>query len=208
MVLLMSRKLPRSKKPKSVGLTGGIGSGKSVVAKIFQALQVPIFNSDLRARKILETDPDVRKAIIKLLGDEAYDGSIPQRSFIASRVFENDQLRQELNQIVHPAVGKAFENWVASNSNQDYLIKEAAIVFETGIYKELDATILVTAPKELRISRIRQRDQMKESEIRSRMESQWSDERKLKYADFQISNDPDDALIPQVLKIHEKISGR
>jgi len=204
----MSRKLPRSKEPKKIGLTGGIGSGKSIVAKIFQALHVPVFNSDLRARTILETDSDVRGAIIDLIGKGAYDGEHPNRAFIASRVFKDDQLREELNQIVHPAVGKAFEDWVLDNQNEDYLIKEAAIIFETGIFKDLNATILVTAPKELRIARIQERDSMSVDEIRKRMQSQWDDERKLAYADYQISNGSDDALIPQVLKIHEKLKGR
>jgi len=201
----MSRSLQRSNQPKKIGLTGGIGSGKSVVAKIFKALQIPIFNSDLRARIILETDSDVRHAIIQLIGSESYKGNMPNRSLIASRVFENQELREKLNAIVHPAVGRAFKHWVESQSNAAYIIKEAAITFETGIYKDLDATILVMAPKELRIQRIEERDGMSEDEILNRMNSQWSDERKAQLADFTISNGPDDALIPQVLRIHGQL---
>ena len=201
----MSRKLPRNSERKKIGLTGGIGSGKSVVAKVFKALHVPIFNSDLRARTILETDPDVRNSIIELIGSESYKGNVPNRALIASRVFENQELREKLNAIVHPAVGRAFEHWVEQQINAPYIIKEAAITFETGIYKDLDATILVIAPKELRVQRIEKRDGMSEDEIHNRMNSQWSDERKAELADFTISNRPDDALIPQILRIHSQL---
>ncbi len=202
----MSRKLPKNKHQKKIGLTGGIGSGKSVVAKIFRALHIPIFNSDLRARTILETDPSVRRAIVKLLGEVAYDGSSPNRKYIASKVFANDKLRQELNGIVHPAVGRAFEKWTLEHLDAAYIIKEAAIIFETGIHSDLDATILVMAPKSVRVDRIRQRDGMEDEEIEKRMAAQWSDEKKAEYADFSISNGPDDALIPQVLAIHEQLN--
>jgi len=201
----MSRKLPKNNTPLKIGLTGGIGSGKSVVAKIFQALQIPIFNSDLRARTILETDPVVQKSIINLLGERAYDGSSPNRKYIASKVFGNDNLRQELNEIVHPAVGRAFENWILDHHNCSYTIKEAAIIFETGIHKDLDATILVTAPRSIRIERIRKRDGLSSEEIEKRMSAQWSDEKKLDLADFRISNGQSDALIPQVLEIHNQL---
>jgi dephospho-CoA kinase len=201
----MSRKLPENKSPKKIGLTGGIGSGKSVVARIFQALHIPVFNSDLRARKILETDSDVRKAIVELLGEGAYDGESPRRAWIASRVFNNEALRKGLNQIVHPAVGRAFDKWLLEHSDAPYIIKEAAIIFETGIYRDLDATILVTAPRKVRVDRIRERDGMAEEEIEKRMAAQWSDEKKLDYADFSISNGLQDALIPQVLEIHKQL---
>jgi dephospho-CoA kinase len=202
----MSRKLPENKSPKKIGLTGGIGSGKSVVARIFQALHIPVFNSDLRARAILETDSDVRRAIIELLGEDAYDGETPKRAWIASRVFNDDELRKGLNQIVHPAVGRAFEKWLHEHADAAYIIKEAAIIFETGIYRDLDATILVTAPRSVRKDRIRERDGMAEEEIEKRMAAQWSDEKKLDYADYKISNGLEDALIPQVLEIHKQLN--
>ena len=205
MDLPMSRKLPENKTPKRIGLTGGIGSGKSVVAKIFKALQIPVFNSDLRARSILETDLAVRKAIVNLLGKKAYHGPVPDRVFIASKVFEDERLRSELNQIVHPAVGRAFNEWVQQNTESPYLIKEAAIIFETGIHKGLDATILVVAPKDVRIDRIKVRDDMSARDVQNRMDAQWTDEKKAALADFIIHNGSNDALIPQVLSIHEKL---
>lgn len=197
--------MPKNKYSMQIGLTGGIGSGKSVVARIFQALHIPVFNSDLRARSILETDPAVKKSIIELFGEDAYSGSMPNRKYIAARVFGNDALREELNKIVHPAVGRAYEKWTLEHRDSPYTIKEAAIIFETGIYRDLDSTILVTAPRSVRIDRIRKRDEMPDEEIEKRMAAQWTDEKKAGYADFTISNGPDDALIPQVLAIHKQL---
>jgi len=117
----------------------------------------------------------------------------------------NEALRKGLNQIVHPAVGRAFDKWLLEQSDASYIIKEAAIIFETGIYRDLDATILVTAPRKVRVDRIRDRDGMSDEEIEKRMAAQWSDEKKLDYADFSISNGLQDALIPQVLEIHKQL---
>ena len=199
---LMSKKLPENKQPLLLGLTGGIGTGKSVVAKIFQALGIPVFNSDLQARTILEDDDKVREEIIALLGQNAYKENMPDRPYIAAKIFADEGLRAALNRIVHPAVGIRFENWIKKNSKSPYLLKEAAILFETGIYKSLDKTLLVRAPKDVRVDRIMDRDGLDREKIEERMNAQWPEEKKSALADYIISNDGSEALIPQVLEIH------
>lgn len=150
-------------KPLLIGLTGGIGAGKSLVANIFQSLGVQVFNADLEAREILNTSEAVRKQIIAVFGDAAYSGSEANRPFLAAQVFKNDSLREKLNAIVHPAVANAFETWVLKNSSEPYVIKEAAITFETGLNKSLDFVILVTAPEQVRIDRVMKRDGITEN---------------------------------------------
>lgn len=206
MALQMNRSLPRSKKPLTVGLTGGIAAGKSLVAEIFKVLSVPVFNADLEARAILEKDPDVRKAIIQLFGEKAYSGNMPNRAYIAEQVFNDDAARSDLNGIVHPAVGKAYAKWVDAQ-DADYVVKEAAITFETGIYKEMDRMVLVTAPEEVRMNRALKRDDSDREKIENRMRAQWPDEKKIPLSDFVITNDGETALIPQVLRIHRELIG-
>lgn len=205
MALLMNRSLPRSKKPLTVGLTGGIAAGKSLVAEIFKVLSVPVFNADLEARAILEKDPEVRKAIIQLFGEKAYSGNMPNRAYIAEQVFNDDAVRSDLNGIVHPAVGTAYAQWVDAQE-ADYVVKEAAITFETGIYKEMDRMVLVTAPEEVRMNRALKRDDSDREKIENRMRAQWADEKKIPLSDFVITNDGETALIPQVLRIHRELT--
>lgn len=195
-------------KPLLIGLTGGIGAGKSLVANIFQSLRIQVFNADLEAREILNTSETVRKQIIALFGDAAYSGSEANRPFLAAQVFKNDSLREKLNAIVHPAVANAFETWVLKNSSEPYVIKEAAITFETGLNKSLDFVILVTAPEQVRIDRVMKRDGITENQVRDRMAAQWADEEKLKLSDYQIINDGKSLLIPQVLTIHDTLRQR
>lgn len=191
---------------KRIGLTGGIGSGKSFVAEIFRNLGVPVFNSDDAARKIQQSDKDVLAAIRKAFGDVFLTSGELDRKKLASIVFSDPQKLQQLNAIVHPAVGKAFEKFCSENSSAAYVIKEAAIIFEIGIDEQLDGTILVMAPEQIRIDRVMKRDNITESEVRSRMSKQWSDEQKMQRADWLISNDGEKALLPQVLRTHGLLS--
>lgn len=191
-----------------IGLTGGIGAGKSLVAKIFESLGVPVFNADLEAREILNSSAEVRKQITDLFGSDAYTGSEANRPFLAARIFKDESLRQKLNAIVHPAVADAFEVWVGTHASEPYVLKEAAITFETGLYKSLDGVILVTAPKEIRIDRVMKRDGVTENQVLDRMDAQWSDEEKLKLSDYQINNDGKTMVISQVLHIHDAIKHR
>lgn len=195
-------------KPLVIGLTGGIGAGKSLVANVFNSLGVPVFNADLEAREILNSSSDVRKQIISAFGESAYSGSEANRPFLAGRIFKEEALREKLNAIVHPAVADAFDLWVSKNSSKPYVLKEAAITFETGLYKSLDGVILVTAPKEVRIERVIKRDGVTENQVLDRMAAQWSDEEKLKLSDYRIENDGETLIIPQVLRIHDAISDR
>ncbi len=191
----------------SVGISGGIGSGKSLVCTIFQVLGISVYNSDLEAKKIMETNEQVKKEIIKLLGKESYFNNLTlNRKFIAKKIFKQKELLQSLNQIVHPAVRKDAEIWSEKIPQADgYYLRESAILFETGIYKQFNYNILVTAPQKLRIERIKSRDALSVEDITLRMKNQWDDEQKLALANFVIVNDGKNFLIPQILKIHKTL---
>ena len=191
-------------KPLIVGLTGGIGSGKSTVAKIFKSLGVPIFNSDIEAKKIINNDAETIELITNEFGAVYLDGILNSIK-MATIVFNDNKSLSRLNAIVHPKVKKAFEKWVFQHGKEAVLIKETAILFETGIYKELDRNILVVAPEQLKLNRVVSRDQTSEEEVKKRMESQLSDEAKNKLADFVIYNNEEKMLIPQVSKCLEAL---
>lgn len=187
-----------------VGVTGGIGAGKSVVCRIFRAMGYPVFYSDQVAKEILNEDKSVRQAIINLFGTEAYIDGGYHRQYIAQQVFQDNQLLSQLNQIVHPAVRNAFAIW-QDQQNAPILLNEAAILFETGMYKNYDAMILVTAPVDIRIKRVMNRDQVTAEEVKKRMEKQWPDEKKQALADYIIVNDGVEMLIPQVIEVVSKL---
>ena len=184
-----------------VGLTGGIGSGKSTVAGYFSALGVPVYNSDLRARDLMEQDAALRNGIVGLLGMEAYKGEVLNRPYIASQVFAQKQLLNQLNALVHPAVREDFRQWTA-RQHAPYVIQEAAILIENGAYRDLDRLILVTAPKGERIKRVMKRDSITERDVLARMKNQWEDEEKISRADFVIHNTDLAATQQQVREIH------
>jgi len=191
----------------SVGISGGIGSGKTIICTIFQILGISVYNSDLKAKKIMETNQEVRKEIINLLGKESYLNNLTlNRKFIAQKVFNQKELLSKLNEIVHPAVRQDAEIWSKNIPQENgYYLRESAILFETGIYKQLHINILVVAPEKLRIQRIKNRDGLSGEDITLRMKNQWSDEQKLKLTDFVIINDGKNFLIPQILKIHRTL---
>ncbi len=187
-----------------IGLTGGIGSGKSVVAKIFRLLGAEIFNSD-EAAKNQYSKNEIKNQVIHLLGNEAYDiEGNPNRKYIASKIFSDTDLLKLLNSIIHPAVKSDFELFCKKHSHK-LIIKESAILFETGLYKELDSTILVTAPAELKIARVMKRDNITENEVVLRMKNQLNDEEKIKKADFIIYNNEKLFLTEQCLSIYDKL---
>jgi len=192
------------KKQKKVGVTGGIGAGKSIVCRILSAMGYPVFNSDLQARSIINTDPSVKKEVISLFGEEAYHQNELDRKYIAKCVFNNKSLLTQLNNIVHPAVRREFSSW-AKAQDASLVFNEAAILFETGTYKQYDAMLLVTASESTRIERVMERDQVSEEEVRKRMNKQWADEKKIPLADFCIENDKEKMLIPQVLETVSKL---
>lgn len=189
-----------------VGITGGIGSGKSTVAKIFTILGIPVYYADDRAKWLMGHDPKLKGAIIANFGEESYlsDGSL-NRVFLANQVFNDAEKTTLINSLVHPAVREDFEHWV-SQQNSPYILKEAALLFETGSYKELDLVINVSSPLVIRMTRILLRDPHRtEAQIHAIIDKQLPDDHKNDLAHFIIKNADNKLLIPQVLKIHEKI---
>jgi dephospho-CoA kinase len=190
--------------PFVIGITGGIGSGKSIVCKLFSCLGISIYDADTRAKWLTNHDTTIRNKVIDLLGPEAYnsDGEY-NRPYVASVVFHNESLLKELNAIIHPVVLRDTDAWMAARINDAYVIKEAAIMNAAGDKNNLDCVVVVQAPVGLRIKRILERDQRSESEIRAIIERQVSDEKREAIADFIILNDENSALIPQVLSLHK-----
>lgn len=188
-----------------VGITGGIGTGKSFVSKVFKTLGIPFYDADQEAKLIMVKDENVRRALVTTFGPETYfsDGTL-NRSHLSSQVFNDSEKLALLNSIVHPAVIQAGIDW-SNRQTAPYSLKEAALLYESGSYKNLDYTILVTAPEELRIQRVMQRDGSTRDEVINRMQKQMPEEEKLQYADFIIHNDGILPLLPQVLAIHHAL---
>ena len=189
---------------KIVGLTGGIGSGKTTVAGFFKELGIPVYIADDAGKRLMGTSSKIKEQIIDLFGESSYSGNTPERKFIASKVFSDAQLLEKLNNIIHPAVEEDFKNWL-EDQTQAYVIYEAAILFETGGYKKCDLSILVTAPRDSKIKRLQKRDDSSREEIQQRMNNQWSDDKKSELADFIIINDDLGHTIQQVEHIHGEI---
>jgi dephospho-CoA kinase len=188
-----------------IGLTGGIGSGKSTVAKLFETMGCAIYNSDDRAKE-LYFKPVIKKAVIDLLGSESYvNETTLNRDYISKKVFSDTNLLQQLNAIIHPAVKEDFVQFQSNFPLNTIIIKESALLFETGIYKDLNYNILVIAPIDLKIERVMQRNSFSKTEIEQRMKAQWSDEQKSPLANAIISNDNQTALTPQVISIIETL---
>lgn len=190
--------------PLNIGLTGGIGSGKSTVAKVFSSFGIPCYYADTRAKELMNSDQELMNELIDAFGKELYKDGELNRKWLARKVFGDDEARKTVNGLVHPAVGRDFQSWKRSQQTP-YVLREAAILFETGGYKQSDANILVVAPKELRLKRVMERDDASEEEVLSRMNAQWSDIQKTELADFIIFNDDEHHLIPQVKAIHETL---
>lgn len=187
-----------------IGITGGIGSGKTTVCKVFELLGIPVFYADAAAKEVMHTDDELRKGIISAFGVESFSkAGLLNRKYIADIVFHDKKALETLNALVHPAVFRAFDTWLLSQVDAPYVLKEAALLFESGSYKMCTHSILVKAPEALKISRVMQRDRITEKEVRLRMLRQFSDAEKEQLADFTILNDENTLLIPQVLKLHE-----
>ena len=189
-----------------IGVTGNIGGGKTTVSRVFEVLGIPVFYADDAAKKVMVEDPVLIEALKTAFGAGSYfgDGAL-NRKHIASIVFNNEAELAKLNSIVHPAVFRAFDAWVAQIKDAPYVMKEAALLFESTSYKMCDLSIMVTAPLELRIKRVMQRDHLTREEIESRESKQFSEEKKSTLADFIIVNDDVQLVIPQVLELHLKI---
>lgn len=190
-----------------VGLTGGIGSGKTMVAKVFEHLGIPIYHADDRAKLLYTTDPQLKKDVLELLGTEAYVDGRLNRPWIAEKVFNDSTLLEQLNRLVHPAVGRDFYNWLEAQTSP-YIIKEAAILFESGAHLALDEVILVSAPSEVRLQRVMKRDGLSAAEVRQRMAKQWNEEQRRQNSQHEIINDGHHLVLPQILTLHEDLIRR
>ena len=187
-----------------VGLTGGIGSGKSTVGSMFQKLGVPIYNSDVEAKNLMTRSKKIKKDIEALLGKGSYLNGELNKEYIAKKVFRDKDLLQALNNIVHPAVRRHFKSW-CKRQNAPYVIQEAAIIFENGTNDFYDKIILVTSPREIRIQRVVDRDGVTAEAVMERIENQWPDRDKEKLSDFIIENTGLEATQRQVSQIHHKL---
>jgi dephospho-CoA kinase len=198
-----------------IGLTGGIGSGKSIAGKVFALLEIPVYQADVAAKRLYDTDENLRKALKVLFGNDIYRQTGRQtgrqtetldRTKLAEIIFSNAENLQKINRLVHPAVISDFNDYVASlHESVPYVIHESAILFEAGMKNLFDATVNVCAPDNVKIQRLLRRG-LSENEIKRRMTSQWSDKLKKEYADFNVINDDKTLVIPQILNIHEQLS--
>jgi dephospho-CoA kinase len=187
-----------------IGITGGIGSGKSVICAIIEHMGFPVFYSDKVSKQVLETDRIVKEALIELVGTEVYSDNRLDKKVLARTIFNDGVILEKVNQIVHPRVQIAFEKW-CSEQNCSFVFNEAAILFETGSYQRFDTVILVVAPEHVKIERVMKRDGVSEQEVLSRMSKQWMDDQKIPLAAFVIENDNDSKILEQLESIFEAL---
>jgi dephospho-CoA kinase len=190
-----------------VGLTGNIGSGKTLVVRIFSVLRIPLYRADVEAKRFFQ-DEAVKTMIIKEIGHEVLgeDNAISTRK-LGQIVFNNPAALQTLNGLIHPLVRDDLKKWLLTKHHEPYIIFESAILFESDFYKDFDKIITVAAPQELRIQRVMARDGISRQEVIDRIKNQWSDEEKIKRADFVVYNDEERLVVPQILSIHRKLIG-
>jgi dephospho-CoA kinase len=188
-----------------IGLTGGIGSGKSTVAQIFEVLGIPVYYADQAAKDLMNTDPELKKDIIATFGSETYKNGNLDRAYLANLVFADPEKLSILNKLVHPVTIRDAADWM-TRQKTIYAIKEAALIFESGLEKYFDYIIGVTAPETLRLERTVSRDHVTRENVLQRMQQQMNDQEKMSRCDFVITNDGMQAVLPQVLAIHKKLS--
>jgi dephospho-CoA kinase len=186
-----------------IGITGGIGSGKSTVCTIFKILGIPVFNADIEARKLYD-EPQVKEAIMLAFGDNMYPQGVFDKKAMANIVFQSADKLKQLNELLHPLVQIQFDTWLQQQESP-YTIKEAALLIEAGSYQQLDELILVTCPMNKRIERVMKRDRVTEDEVLARINKQLSEEDKRTFCQYEIINDDRQLLIPQVLQLHHQL---
>lgn len=188
-----------------VGLTGGIGSGKTTVARVLEQLGVPVYYADARGKWLSDYDPKVVSGIKSIFGEKAYVKGTLDRPFIARQVFSDQALLSQLNAVIHPAIRRDFLSWQADHSDAAYVVMEAAVLLEGEFDKDVDRVVVVTAPEELRIRRTMQRDGVEAAAVQARIRAQMSDAERLKHADDVLLADENELLLPQILQLHEKL---
>jgi dephospho-CoA kinase len=191
-----------------VGLTGGIGSGKTLVCGVLEKLGVAVYYADEQARRLMDEDQELKGRIVDFFGEEAYIDGALNRPFLAGRIFGDDQLLYMLNHLVHPVVRRDYTGWLERQKEVPYVVEEAAILFESGAARWLDLKVLVYAPELLRISRVMRRDGMDEMQVRERMKHQMDEEEKRALADMVIINDETEMLLPRIIEVHQEILKR
>lgn len=189
-----------------IGLTGGIGSGKSTVARIFEVLGIPVYYADDAARQLMNENDQLKASIIQHFGNESYSGGQLNRSYIASIVFSNNEKLELLNSLTHPITIRHAADWMQKQTTP-YIIKEAALIFETGSAEHLDYVIGVYSPKAIRVKRVMDRDGASEEQVLKRMDRQMNEEMKMRLCDFVIKNTEQELVMPQVLALHDKFLG-
>ncbi len=188
-----------------IGITGGIGSGKSTVCKVFKLLGIPVFEADAVAKKLIHSNSVIKTGLIDLFGEDIFAPNEQlNRKKLANIIFNDAIQLKKVNELVHPVVREEFKNWLKLQESA-YVIHEAAILFESGFYKMMDFTILVSAPKNQRIEWVMQRDGASENKVKERMEKQWTDKQKRKLASVEIKNNSRDLIIPQIIKIDNQL---
>lgn len=185
-----------------VGVTGGIGSGKTVVCKIFESLSVPVYYADQEARRLSNYHPDIVSGVKRIFGENIYNERGLNRKMVGELAFKDEFLLAALNEIIHPIVALHFNQWLLRNEEASFVVKESAILFESGASESMDKVITVTSPSELRIERVMNRDGFGREEILSRMKCQMHEEERVKKADFVIKCDDVDLVIPQVIQLN------
>lgn len=186
-----------------VGLTGGIGSGKTTIARIFETLDIPVYYADDAAKKLMNDNPDLKKSILKHFGEDSYKNNALDRKYLAAIVFNDKEKLELLNSLTHPVTIKDAEEWI-SKQTSPYIIKEAALLFESGAAEHLDYVIGVYAPQHIRIKRVMDRDEISSEEVMKRISRQMEEETKMKRCDFVINNNEQQFVIPQVLELNKK----
>ena len=192
---------------KKIGITGGIGSGKTTICKVFESLNVPVYYADDEAKNIYLKNSELKLQIIDVFGKDIYHGNGQiNRQKLSDIVFNDKDKLEILNRLVHPVVARDFKEWCEINANSSYIIKEAALLIETGSYKELDYLIYVSAPLEERIDRVVYRDNNSREEVLARIKNQMPESDKIRHADLILENDNNQLLVPKILALHEELS--
>ena len=191
---------------KIIGLTGGIGSGKSTVSRLFEIMGIPVYIADTESKRLTESSPVIREKLIERFGAGLYAERKLNKALLASLIFENDDNRNYVNSVIHPVVRMDFEQWIAQHAQFPILVIEAAILFESGFAGSVDVSVTVAAPEELRIRRVELREGWSRESILARIQSQLSEEEKIRRSGYVIYNDGERALIPQVEELVERLS--
>lgn len=188
-----------------VGVTGGIGSGKTLVCSVLKKLGAAVYHADDKARSLMNSDAGLKSGITALFGKEVYRDECLNSAYLADLVFRNAVLLSQLNKLVHPVVRQDFDHWVQKQSGSPYVVEEAAILFESGASREMDLSVLVSAPEEVRIKRVMERDGVSREKVIMRMKNQMDEDKKMKLAGHLIYNDGEKMLLPQVVELHNKV---